>query len=303
MKKATVRLIGGLGNQLHGYAFGRAIAAHNKAILEVDAESGYWSDPYKRQYLLDAFPHLCVKRKKLPGSALGRLLFKSKIRVGVVVSAKLPLSLRPFVCEEHPRHYQEEVHRANYRINPYFLGYWATYRYYRDISADLRRELVPPSPDHPAALHILDRIKAARSCSIHWRFYTEEVGVPHPSLTEFYRNAIRMVEDRHPGIQFFLFSDDPSLARKELRSLARDNVTFVDIPDANGNAHSLMDFHLMYSCDHAIVGDSTFSWWAAWLSDRENKTIVAPRGLSPWGDDWLPPQWSAIDVKGWEEPS
>lgn len=296
MKKVTVCLIGGLGNQLHCYAFGHAIAAHNKAMLEVDVESGYWSDPYKRQSLLEAFPLLRVNRKKMPNTRLAQLIFKAKIRLGVALSTKFPLLLRPFICEEYPRRYQEDVHRAKYKGNPYFLGYWATYRYYEDIAGELRNVLIPPKPDNATALRMLHEIKATRSCLIHWRSYKEEVGVFHAPLTEYYRNAIKIIEDKYPDISFFVFSDHQAVARTELNFLGV-NTTFVDIPDAQGNTQSLIDFYLMYSCDHAIIGDSTFSWWAAWLSDFENKTIIAPRGLSPWGDDWIPPHWLTVDFK------
>lgn len=302
MKKVAVCIVGGLGNQLHCYAFGRAIAAYNGAALELDAESGYWSDPYKRQYLLDFFPKLSVNKKKMPRTRLTRLIFKAKTKISVVISNKLPLSLRSIVCEGYPQRYQEDVHHTKYITNPYFLGCWATYRYYQDIAGELRRELAPPKPGNPLALRILSKIKSVRSCSIHWRFYKEEVGVSHPPLAGYYSNAMKMIEDRYPDIHFFIFSDDQNLTRKELKTLGA-NITFADIPAAKGNAQGLIDFYLMYSCEHAIIGDSTFSWWAAWLSDSGTKTIVAPRGLSPWGEDWIPQHWLAVDVNVKEELS
>lgn len=295
MKKVTVRLIGGLGNQLHCYAFGRAVAVHNQAMLVVDAESGYWSDPYKRQYLLDAFPLLNINKKKMLRNHLAKFIFKAKTKLGIALSNKLPLSLRPVVCEKYPLRYHRDMHRTNYKSNPYFMGYWATYRYYQDVAGELRRELTPTKPENPAALRVLEQIRSGRSCSIHWRSYKEEVGVFHPPLTEYYLGAIKIIEDMYTDMRFFVFSDDQFMAREELNSLGA-NATFVDIPAATGNVQSLIDFYLMYSCDHAIIGDSTFSWWAAWLSDREDKTIIAPRGLSPWGDDWLPPHWISIAI-------
>jgi hypothetical protein len=40
----------------------------------------------------------------------------------------------------------------------------------------------------------------------------------------------------------------------------------------------IMDFCLMTKCSHNIIShDSTFSWWAAYLNENDNATIIAPR--------------------------
>ena len=296
MRSVTVHLVGGLGNQLHGYAFGRAVAAQNQATLYLDVESGYWNDPYQREYLLDRFPGLCASRRPFRSKTKSaRLLFKFGLRLRSVCSRLLPFPLRSVVVEDIPRRYQTEIHRARYIGNPYFMGYWASYRYYQDIEKELRQELQPPVPTHPSVLELLSQIRSVQSCFIHWRSYQEEKGVEHPSLRSYYRDAISIISTRYPNIVFFVFSDDPVAARNEIPSLDR-KITYVDLPAARGDLQSLADFYLMYMCDHAIIGDSTFSWWAAWLSEREDKTIVAPRGL-PWSSsDWLPPHWVALDI-------
>ncbi len=292
-KTISVRLIGGLGNQLQCYAFGYAVATHNQADLELDTESGYWDDQYGRQYLLDLFPRLTTKKKKLPRSRLARLILRLTWKLRLGLNSTLPLSRRSVIKEESPFRYREDIHRTKYRSNPYFIGYWASHRYYKDVSAQLRSDLAPPKPDHPDALRILNEIKSGRSCSIHLRSYVEEVDALRPPLKAYYRCAVALMEDKCHGVRFFVFSDDPSLAREELSGI-KANAMIVDIGAAKGNKQSLIDFYLMYSCDHAIIGDSSFSWWAAWLSDNNEKVVIAPRGLSPWGDDWTPRHWTTV---------
>ncbi len=299
MRSITVRAIGGLGNQLHCYAFGRAVAAQNGADLKMDAESGFWNEPYNREYLLDRFPGLLGNRAGFRlESGSSRLLYRIAMKVLRLISKVIPVPFKLVIEEEHPRHYQQEVHRAKYRFNPYFIGYWASYLYYQDIEKELRRELKPPAPTHPAALELLAKVRAVRSCFIHWRSYKEETTMNRHDYREYYRAAVEFVFKKYPDIVFFVFSDDPPQAAKEL-SFPGHKVIYADLSAARENAQVFADFYLMCMCAHAIIGPSTFSWWAAWLGeDREDKIVVFPRGVSPWWDECPPPHWIGLDLTG-----
>lgn len=38
-----------------------------------------------------------------------------------------------------------------------------------------------------------------------------------------------------------------------------------------------LDLCIQSRCDHHIISNSTFSWWAAWLGQNPNKKIIAPK--------------------------
>ena len=56
----------------------------------------------------------------------------------------------------------------------------------------------------------------------------------------------------------------------------------------------------MSLCSHAIVANSTLSWWGAWLIENKNKKIIAPKMWfgSAYADkdtkDLIPEKWILI---------
>jgi hypothetical protein len=56
----------------------------------------------------------------------------------------------------------------------------------------------------------------------------------------------------------------------------------------------------MYSCDHHVIANSSFSWWGAWLNPSKTKLVVAPNYWVHDSVDHLdivPSRWSNI---GWK---
>jgi glycosyltransferase involved in cell wall biosynthesis len=76
----------------------------------------------------------------------------------------------------------------------------------------------------------------------------------HPRLgMKYYGGALK---DFPSTCKVYVFSDTP----KEARKMFGSNAEYVE-----GN-HYMVDFYMLTRFRHFIVGNSTFSWWPAWLS-------------------------------------
>jgi len=80
---------------------------------------------------------------------------------------------------------------------------------------------------------------------------------------------------------FVVFSDDITWCKENINF---DNFHFVE------KETDVSDFILMSLCDSHIISNSTFSWWAAWLNNKNNKRVIAPK-------KWFGPAYSTWDIK------
>lgn len=102
----------------------------------------------------------------------------------------------------------------------------------------------------------------------------------------------RAMSEFSQDCRFLVFSDTSQDV-----SWCRANIHGEQISFARGDS-DLEDFATMSACDHHIISNSTFSWWAAWLNPAVNKRVIAP---SIWSapqskvemltDDLLPTDW------------
>ena len=88
----------------------------------------------------------------------------------------------------------------------------------------------------------------------------------HPVCTlKYYCDAMKLF----PDVTYIIFSDD--ILWCKLNFPLDQKYIFVE-----GNK-DYEDLYLMSMCDHNIIANSSFSWWAAWLNNNDNKRVVAPK--------------------------
>lgn len=85
----------------------------------------------------------------------------------------------------------------------------------------------------------------------------------------YFEKAIEEIRKRVENPVFILFSDDIEWAK---HNIIIDGKVYYE----TGKDPVWEKLRLMSACKHFIISNSTFSWWAQWLSTSEDKVVVSP---------------------------
>ncbi|MDR3606939.1 MAG: alpha-1,2-fucosyltransferase [Oligoflexia bacterium] len=275
-----VKLVGGLGNQLFQYAFGRALSIRQRSTLFLDCTA---FETYKvHDYALD---HFNIQAESATQEQIKKLTKPA--------SQFFFFNRTPKIYKEPHFHYSEKHLQIKGSI--YLEGYWQSEKYFEGIAEQLREDLRIISQPDENNEGALKKIRETNSVSIHIRRgdYVSNAAATqvHGILDlDYYRKSIDFIYGKFSSPSFFVFSDDPEWVRNNLK--IEGNATYVN---HNPPQKGYEDLRLMSSCKHHIIANSTFSWWGAWLNPLRSKTVIAPRNwfrtndLDP--EDLIPINW------------
>ena len=105
--------------------------------------------------------------------------------------------------------------------------------------------------------------------------YTQCSSQHPPQPLEYYERALKEFDDDMPVV---VFSDSIDWV-KEQDLFKPDRFMISEQTDkfSDGALVPYIDLCLMTLCDHAIIANSSMSWWGAWLIQNEYKKVVAPK--------------------------
>lgn len=293
----TVQIAGGLGNQLFQYATARRLALQNGVPLTLDHLSGFARDFYKRRYLLDRFD---VRGDTIdPRAAYATNWGRLRRNIRVRLNQSRDLAAKTYIREDNtrfdPRMLDLKVSRPIY-----LEGYWQYEGYFADIRETLCEELTLRTPHDEQNLEVARKIRSVAAVCLHVRRLhgvpntADAKPVMNPSWKHYvdpsyFQKAVELMAQKVESPHFFVFADYPDWAKEHIR--APYPIEFIT---HNGAERDYEDFWLMGQCRHFIVANSTFSWWAAWLSRNPGKIVIAPRDaigpeqvLKSAPDSWL----------------
>ena len=201
----------------------------------------------------------------------------------------------------YPKTFLEEKFTFNPEVllvkSPVFLnGYFQSYKYYEGYETLVKEIFKFPQYKLDEFNNgILCRIKETTSISIHIRrgdfINDKKTQAFHGNCSiDYYLKAINYFVSSFSDFQLIFFSDDSEWVKEKFEILPYPKL-FID---HNKGENNWKDMFLMSSCSHNIIANSSFSWWAAWLNNNPNKTVIAPKNWFATEietDDLIPDQW------------
>lgn len=284
------QLLGGLGNQLFQYAFGRSIALKHGTSLHLDTFA-FRSDQIRKYALY----HFAIAANELDDSAAEALGISPIGRTLGLARRFLRRGQIPHIRE---RTFSFDLGMLDAPSTCYLQGYWQSPRYFDHIESRIREELIVSEPLRGMNLGLSIDMHECTSVALHVRrgdYVTDEkTSRYHGTCTkEYYQQAEGILRERVGNFRLFVFSDDPDWAEANLRF--QSPTIFLR---HNGPERDYEDLRLMTHCNHHIIANSTFSWWGAWLCPNMDKIVIAPRRwfgeVDHSTEDLIPKAWISI---------
>jgi hypothetical protein len=242
----VVKIVGGLGNQIAQYLYGRYCADQLCVALKLDI-STYLT------YTLHDYG-----------------LQKFNLRAEIASDSEILAARACGTVLEHTILFDPLI-APQVRDGVYLDGYWGDYRYTQSALAQLQTEFLPVQSLHESNLTVLAEIEASESVSLHIRrrdYVTNPNYIVLP--VSYYEDALEEIYARVPSAHIYIFSNDIPWSKSNLHPSGPH--TYVAGNDDSRNSD---DFQLMRSCKHHIIANSKFSCWAAML-DLKYGVVIAP---------------------------
>lgn len=254
---------GGLGNQMFQYAFGKMLQKKYGGELYLDTY--FYLSHKNRSFVLDQY--------KVVYAGKDNYTIYNKMRRYI---QRIPLVSTVFGIHKEKKEFQMDSAVYKYRYK-YYTGYWQNLQYFINDREALKKDLVYVGDLTEEQIRFANILESEDSVAVHVRrsdYKTEKYNTVYYQLGEsYYRNALQYLRDRNGGKQFkiYFFSDDIEWCKETYKDI--DNAEFID-HCISGSQH--VDMLLMRKCRYMIMANSTFSWWAAWLSDRKDSVVIMP---------------------------
>ncbi|WP_028297286.1 alpha-1,2-fucosyltransferase [Olivibacter sitiensis] len=243
-----VEFKGRLGNQLFQYCFWRYLKQKNP-----------------KKYYFFLYPNHAYFQRYFYIGWLPNMLFHTKL---YTLITKLITQIFTFKHIYHVNFLAPKPVEPGYR--EIYHGYWQTDYYYRQLEERnkprLKRKYITLFNDSYGKYFFDD---AKKNIAVHIRLtdyknhYKRDLSLP----MTYYERQLKELGDLD-SYRIFFVSDDIATVKSFFGN--RQNYFY-------SNNSEIIDFQIIMNADIAIISNSTFSWWAAYLSTKKGQQVIAPK--------------------------
>ena len=269
-------LTGRLGNQMFQYAFARKLHIERKCkdgfcfsfkdILARKDEGKGFEDTLQ---FFNVLPYRTCNKNLIKefGTPYQKFLYGlNKLKKGIIsdnIFRKNGIILSNY-CNDNISHIENIFLRGKFE-NPLC---------FKDICDELRHEFTPKEPPINGNKELYQIIENSNSICVSIR-RGDYLSINNKNdfylCDEAYFNkAISYMKEHVSNPVFIFFSDDINWVRNNIQ------INDIEAYYESGEDPVWEKLRLMYSCKNFIISNSTFSWWAQFLSQNNNKVVVSP---------------------------
>ena len=285
-----IHMEGGLGNQLFQYFFGKSYAKKFNRNLYFDNKTGFISDiVYKRKFELPINNPSMFKSYTF-------LFFFFRLVKKILKINKIKFLNSIFVSEKEIENDKTFFEKNSNLKNIYVIGNFQSEKYFENYKKEILDTIDFNEHESINFLKDYNSLNIENTVALGIRAFEE---APKKILHKiggvenerFYNNSINHFKKKLKDPFFIVFSKTENEIIKKL-DISKDKVIFVN--NLNTNLSSQETIILMSKFKYFIISNSTFYWWAAYISEMNNKNIDIIPSKNFVNPNTIPKRWQKI---------
>jgi hypothetical protein len=302
-----ISLTGGLGNQLFQLAFVLSQSGSGQVTIEQNLGLPRQNASGNPEILSFQLPVSLKVLRKRRISTFNRRVVNFAMRTAISVNRrpnifilKPVLVIASAITSIHLMQPRKIISPTDIGYSPItksrfpklFVGYFQSFRWADEVKDSLLGlKLLTESEELKEYIQFA-RIEKPLAVHVRLGDYVDIESFGIPSLL-YYESAINEQFSKHNFEKIWLFSNDPRNAINFIPEKYRDRTRIIG-EIGNSSAETL---ELMRHAKAYVIGNSTFSWWGAYLSYSEKPYVIAP---NPWfkgepsPNELIPQNWRQI---------
>ena len=289
-----VRFKGGLGNQLFQYVLLKQLEL-NYGQKDIKADFSFFTVPH--DFFEDRVSLLDIHLDRATPKDMRKVCLFPHDQQMHTWKYKIPVffekTLNRKYFFEPDRGYRDPRELLNYKV---LDGYWQSWQYMKGIENVIRKDFSILYRCSDQTKKFAEQISSTNGVMVGVRKGDYAIGKNAKHFfqigPDYQVKAARFIAERLDNPTFYVFSNDIKWARENL-DFGKLNVVY---RDADMQVSDIEEMQLMSACKHAIIPNSTFHWFGAFLIDNKDKIVVRPEHYFSDGspEDIFPPEWTVI---------